>query len=664
MAQPVSLPNLYSDLNRFGQNQEYERALKVANKILQESPNEIEAYQCKVICLINLEKFADALNIINKDKSTQGNVRFEKAYCEYRLNRTQEAVTTLRTGGDKLDNRCKELLAQVLYRLEEYEECYKLYRDLIKNSQDDFDEERQTNLCAVLASLCLWDNNDVEEPGSEDGTYELCYNHACYLIGKDDLKGAEEKLRQAEALCKESFADDPDVTEEDMDDELAIIRVQLAYILQKLGKNNEANMIYNQVQKQKPSDVGLMAVLSNNVIAINKDQNVFDSKKKMKVATASNLKHKLSAVQKQDIDINQCLLHMYSNQGDQCHQLAGKLKEQYPEIETPILIEAAQYVREKQTSKAVQLLQDYMQTTDSPVVSVILTIAQLHLSTGSVFKACDALKQLGSLQYRPGLVSALVTLYMSQEDTESAIEVLSAAVDWNRKNNPKSEALQTLLKVNTNFMLKHGSPQQAITLLEELRKSNPSDHRVLAQLISAYSKVDPQKAQKISRDLPSVDDIAQSVDVDALETAFSSLGPKYMKKTLKAEPSPGPSGDSGALLQKKKKKKRKTKLPKNYNPDVTPDPERWLPKKERSYYRGKRKDKKKDIGKGSQGTTFGNVDYLDASKSPVASGGGDTSSPRPGSATSTASSAQSGPRQQKPGHQQKKKKGKGGKGKR
>jgi signal recognition particle subunit SRP72 len=38
------------------------------------------------------------------------------------------------------------------------------------------------------------------------------------------------------------------------------------------------------------------------------------------------------------------------------------------------------------------------------------------------------------------------------------------------------------------------------------------------------------------------------------------------------------------------------KLPKNYSPDVTPDPERWLPRKERSYYRGKRKDKKKEIG--------------------------------------------------------------------
>ena len=41
---------------------------------------------------------------------------------------------------------------------------------------------------------------------------------------------------------------------------------------------------------------------------------MFDSKKKMKVATGSNLKHKLSAVQRRDIDMNQCLLHMYTNQ--------------------------------------------------------------------------------------------------------------------------------------------------------------------------------------------------------------------------------------------------------------------------------------------------------------------------------------------------------------
>lgn len=45
-----------------------------------------------------------------------------------------------------------------------------------------------------------------------------------------------------------------------------------------------------------------------------------------------------------------------------------------------------------------------MKKQKGPVVSVWLTIAQLHLTTGSVYKACDALKQLGDLQYRPGMV--------------------------------------------------------------------------------------------------------------------------------------------------------------------------------------------------------------------------------------------------------------------
>ena len=41
------------------------------------------------------------------------------------------------------------------------------------------------------------------------------------------------------------------------------------------------------------------------------------------------------------------------------------------------------------------------------------------------------------------------------------------------------------------------------------------------------------------------------------------------------------------------------KMPKN--PDAELDPERWLPRRERSYYRGKRRDKRKDVFKGSQG---------------------------------------------------------------
>ena len=37
-----------------------------------------------------------------------------------------------------------------------------------------------------------------EDPGLRESSYELCYNHSCYLIGQGDMAGAQEKLRKAE----------------------------------------------------------------------------------------------------------------------------------------------------------------------------------------------------------------------------------------------------------------------------------------------------------------------------------------------------------------------------------------------------------------------------------------------------------------------------------
>lgn len=44
------------------------------------------------------------------------------------------------------------------------------------------------------------------------------------------------------------------------------------------------------------------------------------------------------------------------------------------------------------------------------------------------------------------------------------------------------------------------------------------------------------------------------------------------------------------------------RLPKNYNPNVAPDPERWLPKWQRTGYASKRKRKQSGVGKGTQGS--------------------------------------------------------------
>ena len=60
----------------------------------------------------------------------------------------------------------------------------------------------------------------------------------------------------------------------------------------------------------------------------------------------------------------------------------------------------------------------------------------------------------------------------------------------------------------------------------------------------------------------------------------------------------------GNKTKSKKKRKRKPRYPKGFdpaNPGPAPDPERWLPKRERSTYRPKRKDKRAAQVRGSQG---------------------------------------------------------------
>ncbi|RMC13915.1 hypothetical protein DUI87_08998 [Hirundo rustica rustica] len=535
---------LWSEVNRCGQNGDFARALKSVNKILQINKDDVTALQCKVVCLIQNGNFKEALGIINTHTKvlTSDIIAFEKAYCEYRLNRIESALKTIQSASQQTD-KLKELYGQVLYRLERYDDCLAVYRDLIRNSQDEYEEERKTNLSAVVAAQSTWEKVVPEDLGLREATYELCYNSACALIGQGKLNEAMKKLQKAEELCRQSLSEDSDVTEEDIEAELAIIHGQMAYIMQLQGRTEDALQLYNQIIKLKPTDVGLLAVIANNIITINKDQNVFDSKKKVKLTNAEGVEHKLSKKQLQAIEFNKALLAMYTNQADQCRKLSASLQSQSPEHLLPVLIQAAQLCREKQHAKAVGLLQDFADQHPANAAEIKLTMAQLKIAQGSVTKACMILRSIEELQHKPGM--------------------------------PKSPVHLSLIREAANFKLKHGRKKEAISDLEEL--------------------------WNLSKHLPSSDTMSLKVDVDALE---NSHGATYVRKKAGKLTGDNQQKEQGQGEVKKKKKKKKGKLPKNYDPKVTPDPERWLPMRERSYYRGRKKGKKKDqVGKGTQGST-------------------------------------------------------------
>lgn len=102
-----------------------------------------------------MSKFDEALKFIEKSKLSKS-LLFEKAYCEYRLNKSEVSLVTIDSANlNPLPANLKELKAQVLYRLEQFDDCFGLYKDIIKNSSDDYEEERTTNLSAVVANMSI-----------------------------------------------------------------------------------------------------------------------------------------------------------------------------------------------------------------------------------------------------------------------------------------------------------------------------------------------------------------------------------------------------------------------------------------------------------------------------------------------------------------------------
>jgi len=117
------------------------------------------------------------------------------------------------------------------------------------------------------------------------------------------------------------------------------------------------------------------------------------------------------------------------------------------------------------------------------------------------------------------------------------------------------------------------------------------DSQAIAGLITAYSEINPALAEKYGNSLPAFE--SGSLDLASLEHSVPGVKRRYMKKGNKEGP---------ATKKSKKNKKRKPLLPKGYDASATPDPERWLPKRERSTYKAKGKSKKA-MAKGSQGAS-------------------------------------------------------------
>ena len=240
-------------------------------------------------------------------------------------------------------------------------------------------------------------------------------------------------------------------------------------------------------------------------------------------------------------------------------------------------------------------------------VGLFMTIVQLYILTnnhGSAITVMESfLKRLDDsktpndqdVRFAPGLVAVLVALY-TIEGRKSQIkqELAKAASYWRHR----SKYSVQLLQAAGIALLESRKVEDMITageIFDSLRTRDPNDRFAIAGYVAAHAVTSPQKVEDEVDKLSPVGRLIAGIDVDALEAAGvpqaenSSINAASRKRAL-ADKSKPP-----------KKRVRKSRLPKDYDPSKAPDPERWLPLKDRSSYRPKGKKGKQKAAALTQG---------------------------------------------------------------
>lgn len=487
------------------------------------------------------------------------------------------------------------------------------------------EEDRETNLLACEASLAL--QNHARAKGEKVKVSKVAavnpeafFNRSIVHIGNGDLKKAEKACNNA----KNEYEAYDDLEADELEQELAPIQAQLALIYQLQGEKGKSLGMYQRVLNSQP-DLILTSVVNNNIIANNQDQNLFESKKKAKALQTKNdaLLKKLQSTQLITMELNKALVAYASGQFTSAleiiHELANAGKKLCTDLHEIRIIKAACLAKLNRLPEATDLLKAEIAKiqTEADVERLNLALAQLDLGSANTDKYAASAAFIALDLARAG-----------QENMEAECAVMKRAESlWTDVNDVKRARILTKYG---EALLKLGDEEEACKIYEELSNNNDE---FLPKFIEVASRVDPNRGRQAAARLPGADLLTNDVDVEKLEEMAGIAGSRYANKRREVKT----VVEEAQMEKPKKKRKRKPKLPKSadaakpFKPE-NEDQERWLPLRDRSYYRGRRfKKSRTGAMRGPQGAANDaqNTAQLDASKASF-TGGNQSSTSRSG----------------------------------
>ncbi|KAL2119134.1 hypothetical protein VTJ04DRAFT_6094 [Mycothermus thermophilus] len=624
---------------------DHQEALNIASAALRAAKGHpahlATAQHTLVVALLNLDRFDDALRAIAEAGDALADTcALEKAYALYKTGDLDAAEAVLRKAGidsPAAHRGLKHLAAQIAYRAEKFDKAAATYKELSANdggAQHGEENDLRINLSATNSQLEWqgkgWLVPDREkQPAREDlEAFETAYNAACGCISRGDFAKAAVLLKRSRDLCEAA----EDLDDDEKKAELVPIIVQQAYVCTKLGKFEEAEVLQKSLSLDDAPDSSAKIAARTNSLVFKPESNPYLAQRLAEQLPEPKGNDRLFEFQSSVRTHNNFVLDLHAQKFSGVARSTAKIlsNDPVPSIASSKcdlgVLRAAAAARLKTGEDALREILPVLKSQPNDI-GLLLTAIQLYVQLNNPGPAIDLLEAFFArletaatsehfdVRFTPGLVALAISLYRTQ-NRHVAIrqELAKAAAYWQKKTDAAAGSPSpgtSVLRAAGVELLRSSHPADLAAAGEAFTRlvaASPDDRLARAGLVASFATTDFSRAEPHLDVLPSVEALTKGVDVAALLEAGVAPAPAPPQTV---QPARGTKRSAATEQQQQERAKepqqpalktrRKRKLPKNFDPDKQPDPERWLPLRDRSSYRPKGKKGRKRAQEATQG---------------------------------------------------------------
>lgn len=607
-----SIPALASLLKQTS-IEDHESVLQAADAALKQSKGDLEAQHVKVVALLQLDRYGDAVKAVEHGGAKlKEQARLEYSYALYKSGRPTEAAEIASSGAER---GFQHVEAQSRYRTEDFARAADLYQQLAQSLAGDAEADLRINGAAVDAQLEWSEQGELarrKKAEREDlEAFETAYNAACGSVARGELKQGEMLLKRAHDLCSSL----EDMAEDEKDAELLPIRVQQVYVATRLGKVEEAQKLAQRIDLISIPDASTRHIAQvNTQIAVPDQSNPYIIQR-LVAKDIESLKPDYpfnfqSSVLQQNRHAANLQSLKYDGTADSTAATIAKQPAPTldPTCNSLSAVNAAAHAKNQTGKDALKLILPILERRPDDI-GLLLTIVQLYVVTSNASSAINLLEKFLSrleqsstakdldIRFAPGLVGTSVSLYNSQgrrDDIQG--ELSKAALHWRRRmkdESPNAGVLGLLRSAGASLLDSTNADHRSLAseVFQDLHSLDANDRYANAGLAAAS----PDSSSTPQIDRQSISKLTSALDTDALENAGIAQPPHAPTVITRKRPA------EADTKPKKAKKIKASRMPKDFDPNKKLDPERWLPLRDRSYYRPKGKKGKARANLLSQG---------------------------------------------------------------